>query len=122
MSDESPTLAALVREQLQHLVDAVSARMTFDDWYSDGAEFSALIGEPGDADPVQAEACSFAWGYLRGVAEARDQTVMEMLDDLAADEGATRKIPAGHTSIRVLISYRDAPAKKRKRATVRATR
>jgi len=119
MSDENPTLADLVREQLEHLVNALSARMTFDDWYSDGADFSDLIGEPGDADPVQIEACSFAWGYLRGVAEARDQTPMEMLDELAADDGAERKIPAGHTSIRTLITHRDAP-KKRKR--VRAAR
>jgi len=74
MSD--PTMAELLAEQVVHIVNALPPGVTLDDWYSD----YMMSMEPfGDLDNLQREAVAYATGYLRGVAECANVTVMELL-------------------------------------------
>lgn len=72
----------LLLEQLRHIVLALPAGVTFAQWYYDGCDFDVFEF----SDPIQREAVSFAFGYLRGAHEATDCTLLEMLWDHDIDE------------------------------------
>ncbi|HZJ67662.1 MAG TPA: hypothetical protein VFD36_29365 [Kofleriaceae bacterium] len=49
------------------------------EWAADGGNFEVLLFS--DSDHVDREACAYAWGYLRGVAEMADLTLDQLLDE-----------------------------------------
>jgi hypothetical protein len=77
----------LLIEQLTHIIHALPAGMTFQDWYDDACSFEHFTF----GDPIQREAVSFAYGYLRGAHEACDVTMMELLDEHDIDPDALTK-------------------------------
>lgn len=67
-----------VLRRAQQISDDVGP--TLQGWYDDGADVKVLLGA-NTYDVAKAYDVTYAWGYLEGVADAHDLTVMEMLDE-----------------------------------------
>lgn len=98
-------LSACVIEQLTLIVSSISYKTTFEDWYWDGCSIAEVIGA--DAEKLHCEQVALAWGYLRGVADALDLTVYEMLSSFDDD------------NIRTLITLRTTPVTRKARHAAR---
>lgn len=93
MGDRS--LKACIVEQLEVLRVAAmvsdTAGPTLQGWYDDGADLSSLVHHRYRAELNRN--VTYAWGYLEGVADALDLTVMSMLEEhgLSFDADVARK-------------------------------
>ena len=85
-------MSECVHEQLEWIIQALPPRRTFEEWYEDGQGFEDLLGKPGERDPNLAESVCHAVGYLRGVADALDQTVLEMLWAFSVEDRRIKKL------------------------------
>ncbi len=98
-------MASLIEEQLVHLrgmiyfdaevIEGIAQASPHDkgpafdlaEWASTGGDFEALHF----ADDIDREACAYAWGYLRGVAEMADLTLDQLLDEYDLSWSGERK-------------------------------
>lgn len=66
----------LIKENLAWACTAAySHDMSLDDWLS-----AAEMPPEGTFEPAKLECIAYAYGYLQGVADERDQTLTEMVD------------------------------------------
>lgn len=79
MSDD-PALADLVRESLDRLRAHIGDGVDLEDWIADGGDTIRIsIAMQSIEDARRLLPVTAAWSYLQGVADALDQTVLEMI-------------------------------------------
>ena len=81
MSGEQ-TMRDCLCERLSEVLEALPKGITFEDWYSDGADLDDLAyGHVVEGVTVVRWDVAKAWGYLQGAADAFDVTVLENLQN-----------------------------------------